>query len=176
MEFEGTSNELKSPTTTQTNTHDRQSDKLFPIFHKDFRAAATKTPTFNTLSAKTAKDWIPIGDQQYQLDVGQKEFGLRTCPQCEMQYSVHEPEDELLHREYHNRVKILTFKGWNNERLVTQIPEWNPPGRIVCVLESDSKAKKDRVKEIVAMVDRDLGFATGAELRPKTQVRYDLMV
>lgn len=97
---------------------------------------------------------------------------MRTCPQCEMQYSVHEPEDELLHREYHNRVKILTFKGWNNERLVTQISEWNPPGRIICVLESDSKAKKDRVKEIVAMVDRDLGFASGAELKPKTQVRF----
>lgn len=175
--FSGSSNELvavaSTASTSPTPPHATDqpiADKLFPIFQKDFRAAATKAaPTFDALS-KPCKEWIPIGDQQYQLDVGQKEFGLRTCAQCEMQYSVHEPEDELLHREYHNRVKMLTFKGWNNERRVTQIFEWNPPGRIICVLESDSKAKKDRVKEIVAMVDRDLGFATGAAMKPKTQV------
>lgn len=122
--------------------------------------------------AKPSKDWKPIDDQQYQLDVGQKEFGLRTCPQCDMQYSVHEPQDEILHMEYHNRVRILTFKGWNNERVVTQISEWNPPGRIIYVCELDSKAKKDRVKEVLTMVDRDLGFATGAEMKPKTLVGF----
>lgn len=128
-------------------------------------------PTFNALHSKASKDWIPIGNQQYQLDVGQKEFGLRTCVQCDMQYSVHEPEDELLHMEYHNRVKILTFKGWNNERVVTQILDWLPPGRIIYVCESDSKAKKDRCKEILTMIDRDLGFATPTELKPKTLAR-----
>lgn len=145
----------------------QQSDKLFPIFRKNFNAIGTKAPTFSTL-AKPSKDWIPIGDQQYQLDVGQKEFGLRTCPQCEMQYSVHEPEDELLHMEYHNRVKTLSVKGWSKDRAVTQIPEWN--GHIIYVCETDSKPKKEKVKEVLAMVDRDLGFATGVVMTPKTLV------
>lgn len=145
------------------------SEKLFPIFSKNFQAKDGNGPTFTALS-KTSRDWQPIGDQQYQIDAGQKEFGLRTCPQCEMQYSVHEPEDELLHQKYHNCVNVLTFKGWNNERIVTQIPEWGPNGRIIYVCEADSKAKKERVKEVLNMVDRDLGFATLTELKPKTLV------
>lgn len=130
-------------------------------------------PSFTALN-KTTKDWTPIGNQQYQLDVGQKEFGLRTCPQCEMQYSVHEPEDELLHLKYHNCVNVLSFKGWNNERVVTQIPDWGLNGRVIYVCEADTKAKKERVKEVMAMVDRDLGFAARTELKPKTLVRSQL--
>lgn len=173
FKFLGLTNERAAATAPLPLPLPQGSEKLFPIFNKNFNANETKAPTFNTLS-KASKDWIPIGDQQYQLDVGQKEFGLRTCPQCEMQYSVHEPEDELLHMEYHNRVRVLTFKGWNNERVVTQISEWNPPGRIIYVCETDGKAKKDRVKEVMAMVDRDLGFAIGTEIKPKTLVRFTI--
>lgn len=87
-----------------------------------------------------------------------------------MQYSVHEPEDELLHMKYHNSVHILTFKGWSNERLVTEIPEWGLFGRIIFACEADSKAKKTRVKEVLGLVDRDLGFSGRSELTPKTLV------
>lgn len=142
---------------------------MFPIFSKNFNANDSKAPTFGPLN-KNAKEWVPIGNEQYQLDIGQKAFGLRTCPQCEMQYSVHEPEDELLHLKYHNCVNILTFNGWNNERVVTQIPDWGVSGRILYVCEADSKAKKDRAKEVLNMVDRDLGFAARTELKPKTLV------
>ena len=144
------------------------SEKLFPIFSKNFTAKDNKVPTFSALN-KAPKEWQPIGNQ-YQLDVGQKEFGLRTCAQCDMQYSVHEPEDELLHQKYHNCVNILSFKGWNNERVVTQIPDWGMNGRIIYVCETDGKAKKDRTKEVLDMVDRDLGFAARTELKPKTLV------
>lgn len=160
---------------TATTSHDSdgdgngQTEKLFPIFEKNFSAKDGKVPTFNALN-KPHKEWQPIGNQQYQLDVGQKEFGLRTCAQCEMQYSVHEPEDELLHLKYHNCVQTLSFKGWSNERLVTQIPDWGLDGRIIYVCEADGKAKKDRVKEVLAMVDRDLGFAARCDLKPKTLV------
>lgn len=151
-------------------TTDAQTEKLFPIFQKNFTVKDNTAPTFNAIN-KAPKEWTPIGSQQYQLDVGQKEFGIRTCAQCEMQYSVHEPEDELLHLKYHNCVNILSFKGWNNERIVTQINDWGLYGRIIYICEADSKAKKDRVKEVIDMVDRDLGFAARTELKPKTLVR-----
>lgn len=67
-------------------------------------------------------------------------------------------------------MNILSFKGWNNERIVTQIPDWGLNGRVIYVCEADSKAKKERVKEILDMVDRDLGFAARTELKPKTLV------
>lgn len=95
---------------------------------------------------------------------------MRQCPQCDMQYSTHEPEDELLHLRYHNSVHILTFKGWNSERIVTEIPEWGLGGRIIFVCEADSKAKKLRIKEVLGLVDKDLGFAVQSELKPKTLV------
>lgn len=161
-----------SDTTVQLADLQTADAKLFPIFNKNFVPKDTRPPTFNALD-KTAKEWVPIGNQQYQLDVGQKEFGLRTCPQCEMQYSVHEPEDELLHLKYHNCVNILAFKGWSNERIVTEIPDWGLNGRVIYVCEADSKAKKERVKEVLDMVDRDLGFAARTELKPKTLVRFN---
>lgn len=89
---------------------------MFPIFNKNFNGNNEKQGIADFASLyKSSKDWIPIGEQQYQIDAGQKAFGLKQCPTCDMQYSVHEPEDELLHLKYHNSVNILSFKGWNNE-------------------------------------------------------------
>lgn len=147
---------------------------MFPIFNKNFNANNQKQSIADFTSLhKSSKDWMPIGDQQYQIDAGQKAFGLKQCPTCDMQYSVHEPEDELLHLKYHNSVNILSFKGWNNERVVTELDEWGLNGRIIYVCETDSKAKKERIKEILGVVDRDLGFASRQELKPKTLVCFN---
>lgn len=84
------------------------SNSLYPIFNKDHRPKANRELFLNTHNA--TRKWRPIGNQQYQIDAGQKEFGMKMCPQCEMYYSAHEPEDELLHIKYHNSVQTLTFK------------------------------------------------------------------
>lgn len=158
------------PQDPNENATDAQpSPKIFPIFQKNFAPTQTKSSPFITV-AKSTKEWRPIGNRQLQIDAGQKNFGLRQCNQCNMEYSVHEPEDELLHLKYHNCVDTLSFKGWSNERVVTEIMDWNIDGRIIYVCENDSKAKKDRIKEILEMVDRNLGFASRAELKPKTLV------
>lgn len=170
--LEPTTDEV-TPASSEQSSNDTNDQQLFPIFNKNFKANIPKTTEFTSL-AKVSKDWMPIGDQQYQIDAGQKAFGLRQCPQCDMQYSVHEPEDELLHLKYHNRVNILSFKGWSNERLVTEIAEWGLTGRIIYACETDSKAKKDRIKEILGLIDRDLGFAAGKELKPRTLVSFGI--
>lgn len=146
--------------------------KVFPIFQKNFGAteARNNARSPSTPLSKSAKDWRPIGNQQLQIDAGQKNFGMRQCTQCNMQYSVHEPEDEMLHLRFHSCVEALSFKGWTNERVVTNVMEWSIDGRIICVYETDSKAKKDRVKEILELVDRDLGITLQAKLKPKTLV------
>lgn len=83
------------------------STSLYPIFNKDHRPKPNRELFLNTHNS--LKRWRPIGNQ-YQIDAGQKEFGMKVCPQCEMHYSAHEPEDELLHIKYHNSLRILTFK------------------------------------------------------------------
>lgn len=163
-----------NPNVNETTVAESSTAKVFPIFQKNFGATQSKSNDANTsFSAlnKSTNQWRPIGNQQLQIDAGQKSFGVRQCTQCNMEYSVHEPEDELLHLKYHNCVDALAFKGWTNEHIVTQILEWNMDGRIIYVSENDSKAKKDRVKEILEMVDRHLGFAARSELKPKTLVR-----
>lgn len=50
-----------------------------------------------------------------------------------------------------------------------EIPEWGINGRIIYVCEIDSKLKKNRIKDVLAVVDRDLGFSM-SELLPKTLV------
>lgn len=163
---------------------------LFPIFHKDYRPRVNRELFQNT--PNPLKKWKPIGNQ-YQIDAGQKEFGIKTCPQCDMQYSVHEPEDEIMHIKYHNAIPILSFKviltslgkkkvellidtnctisffqGWVEENVVTMAPEWGINGRIIFICEGELN-KMNRVNEVLSLVDRDLGFAT-LNWTPKTIV------
>lgn len=51
----------------------------------------------------------PIGNDQYQLDAGQKRFGATECGTCGAIYQMGEPEDEIAHQEFHDAVKDLKF-------------------------------------------------------------------
>ena len=93
--------------------------KYYPIFCKETfptaAAAATTTTTTSKLllppkPVKTLKSWKGIGEQQLQIDAGQKRFGGTTCRECGMFYTVHEPEEEMLHEKFHNSVNLLNFR------------------------------------------------------------------
>lgn len=60
-------------------------------------------------------------------------------------------------------------QGWSDERLVCEIPEWGINGRIIFVCETDKKVRRDRVKELMTVVDRNLGFSM-SQLVPKSLV------
>lgn len=89
--------------------NEQNSTNYFPIFNRDAAKPKQSKTLFNSIN-NTNKKWKTIGDRQYQIDAGQKEFGIKTCAQCEMQYSAHEPEDEILHEKYHKAINILSFK------------------------------------------------------------------
>lgn len=168
-----TSTQGAGPSANDTAMPSTSTSKVFPIFEKNFGAAEAKRDAQSPSTAlkRATREWRPIGDHQFQIDAGQKNFGVRKCTQCNMQYSAHEPEDEMLHLRFHSCVETLSFKGWANERVVADVPEWSVDGRIICVYETDSKAKRDRVKEILDLVERDLGIMVQAKLMPKTLVR-----
>lgn len=50
-----------------------------------------------------------------------------------------------------------------------EIAEWGLNGRIIYVCETDNKVKRNLIKDILAVVDRDLGFSS-SELIPKSLV------
>lgn len=127
--------------------------EIYPIFEKGFNPKIqTETP-----KQKSRKIWRPIGSQ-YQIDAGQKSFGAKSCPECGLLYSANEPEEELLHLNFHNSFHILKFKGWKDEKIVSEILEWGLNGRIIVVDATDTKRKWDRVRELLKIIDAELGF------------------
>uniref|UniRef100_A0A1Q3EYE8 Protein involved in establishing cohesion between sister chromatids during dna replication n=1 Tax=Culex tarsalis TaxID=7177 RepID=A0A1Q3EYE8_CULTA len=149
------------------------SEKLFPIFHKDHhrtvaQAEASQQQIFGGLfdrkRQRRLRTWRPIGHDQYQIDAGQKEYGAQQCAECGLVYTVHEPEEELIHENYHNSLHVLKFGGWINEIVVAQVPEWDVSGRVLAVTLTDGRHQLHKVQEVLAVVDRELGYVEPCQL------------
>ncbi|KAI4348887.1 hypothetical protein L6164_009553 [Bauhinia variegata] len=93
---------------------------------------------------------------QFHLDFGQSDFLLRSCSICGIKFSPGDAEDEKAHKEFHkNYTHGIQFKGWTNERTIL-MP--NVRGeRIILVLESDPLAHRNKVEEVVKMMEIELG-------------------
>ena len=99
--------------------------------------------------------------QQMCLDFGQKNLGHVTCKVCGMVYTFGQAEDENEHAKFHKRYLAgVSFQGWKNERVAAE----HFDGRIIVVHPSDPRHHLRKVEEIVALVDSELGYATG--IRP----------
>lgn len=100
-----------------------------------------------------------LGYNQYQIDAGQKNYGSIECPQCGLLYTVHEPEEERLHSEYHSSVKLLRFKGWLEERIISRHLDWGHDGRILSLCETSNVRQLQRLTDILTQViDKELGY------------------
>lgn len=82
--------------------------KLFPVFTKNDASVKGLQPKRQVVRSKFAN--VHLADDQYQLDAGQKNWGLTQCPQCDFVYSQNEPEDEQQHYEFHNKIQYLRFQ------------------------------------------------------------------
>ncbi|KAH8363198.1 hypothetical protein KR084_006790 [Drosophila pseudotakahashii] len=133
--------------------------RLFPIFTQRLQPVVQKSmrrrpdTSMKLLSAAG-------GSNQYQIDAGQKAFGARQCQQCGLVYTVHEPEEEQLHREYHNSIHVLRFKGWIDEDIVAVYPEWASDGRIIRINERAPAARLERLRDLIGVVDKELGYSS----------------
>lgn len=148
-------------------------DKLFPIFHKDHQRTVAQAEAsqqqiygglFDRKRQRRLRTWRPIGSDQYQIDAGQKEYGAQQCAECGLMYTVHEPEEELIHENYHNSLHVLKFGGWSNEISVAQVPEWDVSGRVLAVTLTDGRHQLQKVQEVLAVVDRELGYVEPCQL------------
>lgn len=145
------------------------SNKLFPIFYPG--GGACQPLTHPPTKRKQQRSWnAGYGTDQYQIDAGQKEFGAHQCKQCGLVYTAHEPEEEKLHRDFHASLHVLRFKGWIDEDIMAIYPEWGPDGRIIRLTESSALKRKERLMDILKIVDKELGFSS--YIIPKTFVAY----
>ncbi|ONH95908.1 hypothetical protein PRUPE_7G095100 [Prunus persica] len=93
---------------------------------------------------------------QFYLEFGQSDFNLHTCSTCGVKYTAGDEEDEKAHKAFHkDYTRGIQFKGWYNERVVhTPSAEG---GRIVLVLDCDPAAQRNKVGEVVKMMESELG-------------------
>ncbi|XP_055961319.1 protein CHROMOSOME TRANSMISSION FIDELITY 7 isoform X2 [Mercurialis annua] len=91
---------------------------------------------------------------QFYLDLGQSDFNLKACSVCGVKYAPGEEGDEKEHKVFHKNYTCgVQFKGFRNERVV-RVP-CDGGGRIVLVSDCDSSAQRN--KEVVSMMEIELG-------------------
>ncbi|KAF5737407.1 protein CHROMOSOME TRANSMISSION FIDELITY 7 [Tripterygium wilfordii] len=93
---------------------------------------------------------------QFHLELGQSDFLLHTCTACGIKYAPGDEDDEKTHKTFHNNYTHgIPFKGWRNGRTV-HMP-CIEGGRIVLVLDCDPLAQRNKVQEVVKMMEIELG-------------------
>ncbi|RZC32505.1 N-acetyltransferase ESCO2, partial [Asbolus verrucosus] len=127
--------------------------KFFPVFYPGKTVVPPRVDQLkNSASAKKIR---PVSKDQMLLDAGQKRFGVTQCPECKIVYHMGDPGDEIMHVNYHNAGHIFRFNGWKNERVVSgDIAD----GKIIQIVPNDPKIWWKKVKDVMEVVNRDLGF------------------
>ncbi|XP_039016036.1 protein CHROMOSOME TRANSMISSION FIDELITY 7-like [Hibiscus syriacus] len=97
---------------------------------------------------------------QFHLELGQSNFLLHDCSTCGVKYSPGDEADEKNHTVFHKNFTLgIQFKGWRNERVV-HTPN-GERGRVILVLDSDPVAQRNKVQEVVKMMEMEMELGEG---------------
>ncbi|XP_078034951.1 establishment of cohesion [Augochlora pura] len=151
------------PLDNNENNVGEREPQYYPLFNKGY----SSNKVYGDISKKTVNNsketinWqLSVkqngNDNQYQLDAGQKNFGAIQCTECGVVYQIGDPEDENAHLNYHNSKKSLKFPGWKTERVIMEDPF--TMSRIILVEPNDAKQYWNKIADVLAYVDRDLGL------------------
>ncbi|XP_031835115.1 establishment of cohesion isoform X2 [Nomia melanderi] len=163
--------DISTPSTVESislddneNNVKKNESKYYPLFNKGYcsNKVYEDIGKKSVDSTKHTKDWqLSIkqnsNENQYQLDAGQKRFGATQCTECGVVYQMGDPEDENAHLNYHNNKKSLKFPGWKTERVIMNDPL--TMSRVILVEPNDPKQYWNKIADVLAYVDRDLGLA-----------------
>ncbi|OVA07137.1 N-acetyltransferase ESCO [Macleaya cordata] len=97
---------------------------------------------------------------QFHLELGQSDFLLHTCSTCGLKYARGDEGDEKVHKEFHKTYTHgIQFKGWCNERLISM--NSSESTRIILVLDGDPTAQMNKVREVIKVIEGELGLSEG---------------
>lgn len=87
-----------------------EKQKLYPIFYANNNNNASNTaPKESQTVQNLRKIWKPLSDDQMLIDAGQKKFGHTQCSECGLVYHIGDPDDEIIHHNYHHSTNVLKF-------------------------------------------------------------------
>ncbi|CAL5068691.1 unnamed protein product [Urochloa decumbens] len=105
---------------------------------------------------------------QFHLELGQPDFVLHTCSVCGMMYARGNDDDEKVHKAYHKTYfEGVPFKGWRNEAVIARSESGD---RVTLATDENSFMWNTKVKEVIAVVEKELGFAEGKLLHKLCKV------
>ncbi|PVH35523.1 hypothetical protein PAHAL_7G207400 [Panicum hallii] len=105
---------------------------------------------------------------QFHLELGQPDFVLHTCSVCGMMYARGNDDDEKVHKAYHKSYfEGVPFKGWRNETVIARSEGGD---RVILATDENSHMWNSKVKEVIAVVEKELGFAEGKLLHKLCKV------
>ncbi|XP_056371662.1 N-acetyltransferase ESCO2 isoform X2 [Oenanthe melanoleuca] len=142
---------------------------LFPIFLPTRRRPLEELPAPFGIdpsgkAPRKSKESSQHSLDQMIIDAGQRQLGALQCGSCGMLYAPGIPEDRLQHLRHHRRLREgLRYPGWKKERVVAEF--WD--GKIVLILPGDPSYAIRKAQQVLALVDSELGFPTGAPRCPE---------
>ncbi|CAK9180771.1 unnamed protein product [Ilex paraguariensis] len=93
---------------------------------------------------------------QFHLELGQSDFLLHTCATCGFNYATGDEGDEEVHKTFHkNYTHGIRFKGWCKERVIHLSSLER--SRIILVLDGDPPAQRNKVQEVLKIMEMELG-------------------
>ncbi|CAF2242124.1 unnamed protein product [Brassica napus] len=135
------------------NTYERRSPKAdgSEVLKEPIEEPPRKGPSFAPKTLNKKRSYT-----QFHLELGQSDFLLRYCVECGATYAPGDELDEKSHQSFHkDYMNGIPFKGWQNERAFTS-PSLDK-NRVAMVLENDSPAHRNKVQEVVKMMEVVLG-------------------
>ena len=154
------------------------------------RARTEVATTLRDGSSRANSRAAAPGMKQLFLDLGQKNFGHRKCPECGLLYAVGEPEDERTHAKFHAEatgrvlsggsaggssqspgcVGVPCPKTWRDAAAWTC--EHDPSGRFVAhIRPDDHRARWGKATELAKFVGDELGAPNGWVLGEDAETR-----
>ena len=101
---------------------------------------------------------------QAYLDLGQKSFAPRPCKDCSMMYCRGLPDDEKAHKHEHER--ILRGIEFRAKLKPAELVKRAPSGTVVAMIAPDDARFGAKIREVLEIVNRDLGFIADGDLAP----------
>lgn len=146
------------------NTYSRRSKASDGVLIERKGNELTK-PTLTNVSSESLIPEFPLPRKilnkkrsyaQFHLELGQSDFLLSTCSTCGLKYAPGDEIDEKNHNTFHKNYTLgIQFNGWRNERVIQ--PPNGEGGRVILVTDTDPATQRNKVLEVVKMMEMDLG-------------------
>ncbi|KAI8917240.1 ESCO1/2 acetyl-transferase-domain-containing protein [Powellomyces hirtus] len=150
------------PKSRTSNSSQFSSKRSSSSTSNDSNVSSTSTSTSISAKRKQTQTY-----EQLYLDLGQRDSGVRTCPECRMEYSKAKPEDDVLHSRYHRAVVYgVEWQGYKGELTACEYPDG---ARTVVVTDTCNAFLRKKAGEVVALVNAELGSAP-MDLSPGTKI------